>query len=892
MFAPGFEPSTTTKQRLRHRKGDTSGAEVTIIGNDSSSVAESTHGILYEARRLHRKSNGTLVEIDPTIRKIGYTKIRSHLFSQFQGNDVWRAMVAERLETYNTATGGNFYWEVVKIIIVPRGVVGTNIQIDKDVQNKLWNKLGTEFGNNQDLIDLDFRNQIDDIKNSPEKITQLLHDSILKLFNQKPNSIELDCAQAIQVACVAHDMEEYYKEHGSLVGFKGFCFDAPRAGKTLLTLCLALETFVRKYGFTRIVILNWVLTANTSYRKEIYNWAELSSDTINLVNPKNPEYSNTKINIDICSAHGSLDSFTKRYSHMKDYDGKTLMIQDEFDEGLTCKNQIQKAEWVNADSIIACTGSGLEKAMSVYQYDSVTSISFSEPMMFNNGTHPFQKDWYEFMPKHITDVIDAYRNNTPAWSEKRVKWNVGDLILDPQTVEQYSLIADVFDKSVLLTMSKFLHSIDNYGMLKDFYSRMLVGSQKTIGASVLNCGIELSAFMGYQPWTVLIDLEAINNKEFDTHVKEFNKWAMSEIKAIGIAVNGDDTDYTSVLEQLYDIGIDIDIPAKFTNSTAEEKMNKVCNELHRLGYKVIFFSKGMGFKSNSCEYIEVVVHMRDGGSVDVRYQAGARSTTPGKRFNGSVYVQKTDGFDIYVTLNSKTHANLMKQTINGMCQDLIESTNRQKPTNVPEMDEREFYKTIGVLSNEGGKVKSLNVEEAYRYANTPEVLQAVMGSQAMLVYDKIQNLSPDCIDTLQDMLLKSGNTRFNTRLGGNKTGGKTGGRPKRKIIQSNNPPKNNTDSEQKKQMEALFNLMDKFTKNLKNLFYLAEEQYGIEISIDNLDVYDILIKLNDDEELVFAFGAEGEKMVKLFKELNSIGITMLKSVSLNHIAIRQLEEIV
>jgi len=877
------------EMQLKHSKGDVTTANMTIIGGDSSNIFNDTHAVLYIARRFTKTTKGDLVELDPCLRKIGYCQVLDSLLTEVTyNNQSWRQMVAKRISEYNNATGGNHFWIVDEIIIAPRGVVGNKTQVDKDVQEKLYGNIGVEFGKNQDLIDLDFKNKVDDIKDEPKKLSKYLRDKVIKLFNQEPNSIELDLAQAIQVALIAYAAEEYYKEHGSLNGFMALLFDAPRSGKTLLTIMMGIELFAKKYGFTRIVFLNWVLTANTSYYNVIYNWQQVSRDQVNLVDTKNPTYSNTKINIDICSAHGSLDTFKKRYTHMEGYQGNTLLIRDEFDEGLTCKNQKEKADWINATSAICCTGSGIEKATSAYSFDCMESIAFVEPAMFNSGTHPYQTDWYHLMPKSIVDVIDAYKNYTPGWSERRVKWNVGDMQLSQDAINDYAKISETFDKSVLLTMSKFLHSDNNKGMRKDFYTRMLVGSQPSIGASVLNCGIELSSFIGYQPWTVLIDIEAVNNKQFDNHVQEFNSWAVSEIKCIGIAVNGDSTDYTKVEEQLYNLGIEIEIPKKFSNSTTEKKMNLVCNQLHSQGYKVIFFSKGMGFKSNSCEYIEVVVHMRDGGSIDVRYQAGARSTTPGLRFNGKDYVQKTDGYDIYVSLSTKAQANLMKQTINGMCQDTNESINRNKPQGAPDFDEKKFFNSIGVFSNETGSVKKLSIEEAYRYANTPEVVSAMLGSQAMLIADDLDQLSDDSFETLNLMFEKNGNTRFKSGIAGNKTGGKSS-TPKPKKP-SNNPPKN-TDAEKKQLMESLSELIRNFISLLGSTVCLADDMNIIDINVDNIDIYSILIKLDDEEEVVDAFGASGKSIVKLFTEISSIGVPLLKSVTLTNIAMRQLEEI-
>lgn len=874
---------------LKHTKGDTSNAKVTIIGGDSSNISNETHAVLYIGRRFTPTTNGDLTELDPCLRKIGYCQVLDKLLTEkTYNNHLWRQMVAKRISEYNNATGGNHYWVINEIIIVPRGLVGNKIQVDKDVQEKLYGYVGIEFGNNQDLIDLDFKNKVDDIKDEPRKLSKYLRDEVVKLFNQEPNPIELDLAQDIQVAWIARNAEEYYKEHGSLNGFMALLFDAPRTGKTLLTIIMGIDLFAKKYGFTRIVFLNWVLTANTSYYNEIYKWSQVSREQVNLVDVKCPMYSNTKINIDICSAHGSLDTFKKRYAHMEGYEGNTLLIRDEFDEGLTCKNQKEKADWIDATSAICCTGSGIEKATGAYSFDCMESIAFVEPAMFNNGTHPYQTDWYHLMPEYIRDVIDCYKNYTPRWSERRVKWNVGDMQLSQDAIDDYAKISETFDKNVLLTVSKFLHSDNNKGMRKDFYTRMLVGSQKSTGASVLNCGIELSSFMGYQPWTVLIDIEASNNKEFDDHIQEFNSWAVSEIRCVGIAVNGYSTDYTNVEEQLYNLDIKIQIPKKFSNRTTEEKMNLVCNQLHSQGYKVIFFSKGMGFKSNSCEYIEVAVHMRDGGSIDIRYQAGARPTTPGLRFNGETYVQKTDGYDIYVSLSTKAQANLMKQTINGMCQDTNESINRNKPVGAPDFDEKKFFNSIGVFSNETGSIKKLSVEEAYRYANTPEVVSAMLGSQTMLIADNLDQLSDDSFETLNLMFEKNGNTRFKSGIFGNKTGGKSS--PPKPKKPSNNPPKN-TDSEKKQLMNSLKELIRMFTNNSISIVHIAEDLNIIDIKVDNIDIYSILSMLDDEEEVVDAFGSSGKSIVKLFTELSLIGVPLLKSATLNNIAIRQLEEI-
>jgi hypothetical protein len=280
--------------------------------------------------------------------------------------------------------------------------------------------------------------------------------------------------------------------------------------------------------------------------------------------------------------------------------------------------------------------------------------------------------------------------------------------------------------------------------------------------------------------------------------------------------------------------------------------------------------------------------MRDGGSIDVRYQAGARPTTPGLRFNGKDYVQKTDGYDIYVSLSTKAEANLMKQTVNGMCQDTNESINRNKPKGAPIFDEKKFFNSIGVLSNESGSVKKLSIDEAYRYANSPEVVSTMLGSQAMQIADDLDQLSADSFETLNLMFEKNGNTSFKSGIYGNKTGGKSSRTKPKKP--SNNPPKI-TNEDKKQRMESLFDLISIVTKNSTSIVHLADDLNIVDIKLDNIDIYSILEELDSESEIVDAFGASGKSIVKLFTELSTIGVPLLKSATLTNIAIRQLEEI-
>ena len=530
------------------------------------------------------------------------------------------------------------------------------------------------------------------------------------------------------------------------------------------------------------------------------------------------------------------------------------------------------------NALIAMTGTGQERAVSNHEYNTIDTISYIEPVLFNQGEHPLQTMWYDHVPDYEKLVIDRYRYFTPAWSEKRVTWKVAELIISPAALDTYRLLANKVGKDNLLNMQKFLYSDDNIGLRKDLYKRMLFGQVDSTESSALNEGIELSKVMGHQPWTLMIDLECPNNKAMEAHIQEFNSWAVSESKAVGICISGGKNDEEVLYEELLNV-VDIDLPKNFSNRTAQEKIKTLCQQLHKAGYKVVLFSKGMAFKSNSVSYIEVVLHVRDGGAVDVRYQAGARSTTPGLRWNGSEYVPKDTGYDVYVAFNSKPAYSTLRQVIWNMQNDTANGINKQRPPGATgEFDPTLFHKTISVGSNQYGHFLWMAQEDAYKYCNHPEVL-VNLASTSMMGFDPA-DFDDECVETINQMAAALGTARIakSAPITGTKIGGKS--KPTEK-----GGAKSATDQAKKdlaNQMEIMVLIFENLLANTHDVMYLAEEAGLVKLTVDNWDFYSIMKQLDDNEIFVEMFGATGNQVATLLEKM-SVKYTILKPVTINQL---------
>ena len=530
------------------------------------------------------------------------------------------------------------------------------------------------------------------------------------------------------------------------------------------------------------------------------------------------------------------------------------------------------------NALIAMTGTGQERAVSNHEYNAIDTISYIEPVLFNRGEHPLQTVWYDHVPDYEKLVINRYKYFTPAWSEKRVSWKVAELIISPSALETYELLANKIGKETLINMSKFLHADDNTGLRKDLYKRMLFGEVVTTEASALNEGIELSKVMGYQPWTIMIDLESSNNKEMEAHIQEFNSWAITESKAVGICISGGKNDEEVLYKELLKV-VDIELPKNFSNKTAQEKIKTLCQQLHKSNYKVVLFSKGMAFKSNSVSYIEVVLHLRDGGAVDIRYQAGARSTTPGVRWNGCEYVSKENGYDIYLAFDTKPAYSTLRQVIWNMQNDTANGINNQRPHGATgEFDPTLFYKTVSVGSNQYGNFRWMSQEEAYKHCNHPEVL-VNLASTSMMGFDPA-DFDDECVETINQMASALGTARIanshpitGTKIGGKSKPSKEGGQ------------KTSTDQAKKDlrdQMETMVLIFQNLLANTHDIMYLAEEEGLVKLNIDNWDFYSIMKQLDDNEIFVEMFGVSGIR-VSLLLEKMSTRYTILKPVTINQL---------
>ena len=92
--------------------------------------------------------------------------------------------------------------------------------------------------------------------------------------------------------------------------------------------------------------------------------------------------------------------------------------------------------------LITESGTGVEKTQAHTPSDYISSVEYAEPILYNEGNHPNQTIWYKDLPPHIKKVIDKFKNYTPAWSQKRVPWYVGDFVIKQEQQQKQAARAD------------------------------------------------------------------------------------------------------------------------------------------------------------------------------------------------------------------------------------------------------------------------------------------------------------------------------------------------------------------------------------------------------------------------------------------------------------------
>ena len=345
----------TTLNKFKTSRYDVTNSAIVLIGADDVAFSRESHALIYIGRKLTKGSNGKKIEVMFLSRKVGYTHVSNDYFqNEYENkNDIWRDNVARRLSSYSHGTGQNDFFEIDYILVVPRGALGEAVStdgdrdviVDKEIHKKLHNRVAIDLGN--DLMDFDFENKMNQVnKEDPLAVSKYAKDCVVKLYNKEPNGIELDLAQALQIARTVNSLDQYLLT-GNSKPFKALLFDAPRTGKTLLAIYMAIVECCQKRGFKSVVLANWVLTASTSFELEQGEWIETSYDLVNFMDKTHCKVDLSKsIQWTNVSLHGKLETWKKTYSFLGDLPGPVLVIGDEFDEGSHNLNQKEKFEYL------------------------------------------------------------------------------------------------------------------------------------------------------------------------------------------------------------------------------------------------------------------------------------------------------------------------------------------------------------------------------------------------------------------------------------------------------------------------------------------------------------------------------------------------------------------
>lgn len=386
-----------------------------------------------------------------------------------------------------------------------------------------------------------------------------------------------------------------YKNELSL-GYRKIDFTlelAPRFGKTIWAIDL-LDTLFKKHGIKMCVIPTYVLTAITSFKKELYAFKGYSSNMV-LVTPEDDMESIISEN------YGEKLIVVVMSLHMRDHESKLDLIKslprkdkvsiiDEADFGAHRMNSQGKIDYLNCGLNIYMTGTAIEKVASPLSNlrDNIIRWSYTDMLMVKKGEHPIQdglqslkeskdsvKDIVvpQFMRLSLGGVVNTFNNIEP---EYRTDWN--------------KLFSDV-DKAKPI-LSNLIKSL--FGEYSGRLTYLVDLNTSEI------CPKDVTMIFAGTP----------DKKQ----QKKFHKLVQDSLgpQYIVVLINGDET----------------------SNREVEDKAKGIVARAKREGKKVVFISKDMGSRSFSVSEIDTVMLMFDRGSYATISQKVSRVLTPGKTYDG------------------------------------------------------------------------------------------------------------------------------------------------------------------------------------------------------------------------------------------------------------------
>lgn len=383
---------------------------------------------------------------------------------------------------------------------------------------------------------------------------------------------------------------------------------AARFGKTLWTLDV-FRTLTEERGFQYLILPAYVLTALTSFQKELRSFSDF--DDMLFITDKDDNFEE-KINNNVdkklvigVSLHTPEESLGK-YKAVAALDPKKkIAFIDEADFGAHTESSKYRLDLLEVPTKILMTGTAIERAVAGYEVDKILKWSYLDMLLLKDNNHPI----LDSLPKEERQAaVDT------CISVVRPKFF--KMVLPNASAIQESL------PDVLQTKwSKLLEDVDKSQMILSMILRAMF---KNDNSNIL----ELSSLQlgSVTPANVTMVFGSFKNK---IQHNKFIKLAQATLGEdfVVVTVNGDET----------------------SNRQAEEAVKKVVAKAKRAGKKVLIVSKDMASRSFSIPEIDTVFLMYDNGLLSQTVQKASRVFTPGDTYIGE---DKVEGVVVSLSLDS------------------------------------------------------------------------------------------------------------------------------------------------------------------------------------------------------------------------------------------------
>tara|TARA_R110000744_G_C19350748_1_gene560417 strand:+ start:99 stop:2363 length:2265 start_codon:yes stop_codon:yes gene_type:complete len=384
---------------------------------------------------------------------------------------------------------------------------------------------------------------------------------------------------------------------------------AARFGKTLWTLD-TFKTLCEDFDFQYLVLPTYVLTAHTSFQKELRSFSDF--EDMVFISDKDDNFTHRITqNIDkklviAISLHTSDESQDKYDVVWGLPDSKKISFIDEADFGAHTGSSKKRIDNLGCSTKVLMTGTSIDRALVGYDVDSVIKWSYFDMLLLKDGNHP--------MLDSMTDVQreEAISSCAPIVRPTLYKMSM------PNTAAVQAALPD----SLQTKWSKLLSDVDS----SRFILETIVKAMFTDDVGDLHDLISLKISDVTESRVNMI-FGAFKNKKQQSKFTKMVESCLGD-EFVVLKINGDET----------------------SNRKAEATTKALVAQAKREGKRVILISRDMASRSFSIPEIDTVFLMYDNGLLSQTIQKASRAFTPGKTYGGEV---KADGTIISLSLDSR-----------------------------------------------------------------------------------------------------------------------------------------------------------------------------------------------------------------------------------------------